>query len=366
MNTLHKTALVFSIITVLLIGAFSYPVPNAEAEEEAKPKPKLLPSVKKIKLVQYIGGVSSDDLPFATFSITNFAQVPTENLKIFATELVNKDEIRFVGNTDYHIFNNFNVSYNKNTIEPDQPLHVNYFLYDPIPDEGTYEGQIQITGDNFDTITIDVEIEAKHNPWYLLYTTLAGIASAFLLGLVITYREKKKNFTDAFADDPKIADHVNKHITEWNKLRSSIETNSWKILSQLFQGKKNDIENRLEAWDLDKDKESVKWFETIGLSLFEKSLDGKKVVGNQKLNPISYKKREPSEITKKVKEGVWKELLTVNKGLYLLATVIVSIPTAVFVADNFIGLDFINYIIAYGIGFAVFKVQDIRDTFFKK
>jgi len=317
-------------------------------------------------LVQYIGGVSSDDLPFATFSITNFAQVPTENLKIFATELVNKDEIRFVGNTDYHIFNNFNVSYNKNTIEPDQPLHVNYFLYEPIPDEGTYEGQIQITGDNFDSITIDVEIEAKHNPWYLLYTTLAGIASAFLLGLVITYREKKKNWREAYADDPKIVTHVNNHITEWNNLRSSIETNSWKILSQLFQGKKKDIEDHLEAWDLDKDQESVKWFETVSLFLFEKSFGGKEVEGNQELIPISYKKRKESDITKKVKEGVREDLLKVKKWLYLLGTIVVSIPTAVFVADNFIGLDFINYMIAFGIGYAVFKVQDIRDTFFKK
>jgi len=366
---LIKTILVFSIITVLIVGTFYYLIPDAEAQEDSESKPKLLPSVKKIKLVQYIGGIFPNKLPNATFSIVNFGPEPPKNLKIFVTELVNKDEIRFVGNTDRHIFNEFRLRFDENPIGMDESLHVAFWLTEPIIEEGTYEGQIQITGDNFDTIKLDLEIEAKLNPWNLLYTTIGGILFSLILGLFLTFKEKKKKFTKSYKEDPLIITHVNMHIDEWNELKDSINTNSWKILSKIFQGKEDDIKKDWKDWELEEDNENVKWFEKVSHSLFEKSLEGGNVSGNVDIGPIKIEDREKRtelESEQKAHAEAKKELLNLKQAVYIIATFVVSIPTAIFVADNFIGHHFINYLIAFGTGAAIHKVQDIRNAFFKK
>jgi len=325
-------------------------------------KPILQPHITKIKLVQYLG---STDLPFADFGIRNIGKVPTENLDIFFTKLVNTAEIRYVGNTNAHIFDGLKLRGPPNEILNDESETFKYYLTEDFKEEGTYEGQIKISGDNFDTLSLDVEIEAKVNPWYLLFTTFVGIGTSLGLGYIVSYYGKKKLLDDSFKNEPKVFKSLNDQIREWNTLSNSINCVTWKNLLDLAISKTESIKEYMATNILTKDHEEVKWFKTISPSLFIANLTG----GNYRNIHITIKFEKPErnpDFKEKQYKTIRKDLKNLKKWVYMGGTVVISIPTAIFVADTFVGFAPINFAIAFGTGFAIHKIQDIRSLLSKK
>ena len=395
---------------------------------EPELKPKLFASVKKIKLVQYIGE-DPKVTPFMNFLLYNSNNVPVENLSTFATELVNKDEIRYVGFTPDSKYHDFKVR-KQTPLDPTKPIRFNYELAKPILKEGTYEGQLHIVGDNFDTISIDVEVDAKYSPWNLLLFTFLGIASSLGLSVYVIYREKSTKHKETVNDDDEIIEHVNMHIIEWNYLRKNVTKGFWENLSNIFNNKKQAIETLRDKIKLNKSDDAVKWFEDIESTLHlhiltDKSnptlpIDYKDKHSDEQDNPslpILYKPKysdylSEDHISQKIKEeytsngydescvilsgnknevnidrqvkdaiqkmkssrdkeekGLWemiKNTISAYKVLYLATILVVSVPTSIFLGDNFISLEIINYLIAFGAGFAIYKIQDIRNAFKQK
>jgi len=91
------------------------------------------------------------------------------------------------------------------------------------------------------------------------------------------------------------------------------------------------------------------------IQLFEKELDSAELVEERK----SYDKIKTELREDKVKEDLWK----LKKWVYFLSTLLVALPTTMFVTDKFVQNPLLDVVIAFSIGFAIYRAQDIQKAF---
>lgn len=352
-------------------------------------KAKIFPSVDKISLVYYIDEGLTSDAAKRKFSLINATEVQPRNLKVIPTELVNKDEVRFVGSTADSKYNNLET----HTDRSGRNIQVSYYLVgdskEGFKEEGTYVGKLHITGDNFDTISLDVEILVKQNPWNLLGWAFGGMSLAAVVGVGFTFWEKRKETKDKDSDDNEIIDKINARICRWNNVRDVVDANGWAVFSRMVSTQITEIEKRRDKLILDKDDEEVKWFERIDPEFDKRLLDQKQLTANEPIKTILKPDYDDDEELKKLTPEQKKELKKINsarkkskvaqlqkkikddlgnakKIFYIISVGLISVPTSVFAVDSFVGLREINYLISFATGFGIYRIQDIRNAFFQK
>jgi len=132
-----------------------------------------------------------------------------------------------------------------------------------ITDQGTYAGELLVTGDNIEPSTVEVKLTINHNNYELLGFTLAGAGVSIYMGYHLTDREKRKEWENSIDDDSAIISHINGHIRNLNHLRKTIEPKAWKNLRIVYHKKRNSIEKYRDKLALDNEAEAVKWFKDI-------------------------------------------------------------------------------------------------------
>jgi len=113
--------------------------------------------------------------------------------------------------------------------------------------------------------------------------------------------------------------------------------------------------------------------EIIEKKLKEYGLDAKKLTELKRSKAIQFLKKENNDLPerikydeiktekreRKVKEDIWN----LKKWVYFASTLLVALPTTMFVTDKFVQNPLLDVIIAFAIGFAIYRAQDIQKTF---
>jgi len=396
---------------------------------------ELFISVKKIVLTKSIGLFSSDESNFE-FDLKNFNDGDITGIKLVLSDFTLEEETRF---SDSPLF----IKKQKITIEHSVPLDlekntgsqtITLSISDQVTKEGTYKGELTVSGEDIKPTTIEVTLKVYENIWELLQVTFLGALVSGISGFLLTHLEKKEEFERSIDDDSSIISHINGHIREINKNRSHIKEEYWKYLDDTLPIKKEAIERYRDQLALDPKAEAVEWFEKatqllseryldkathndrdpfpeikkpkeqskfyLGLikelketsdspkaftdlitkkiekKLKEYGLDVKKLTELKRSDAIQLFEKElgSAELVKerksydkiktklrkdKVIEDIWK----LKKWVYFASTLLVALPTTMFVTDKFVQNPLLDVVIAFSIGFAIYRAQDIQKAF---
>ena len=72
------------------------------------------------------------------------------------------------------------------------------------------------------------------------------------------------------------------------------------------------------------------------------------------------------EQLKKIRSSVIHDLIDPKKYAYLIAAIVVSIPTSILISDNISGSLEVNFAFAFGTGFAIYRFKDLKELFKKE
>jgi len=208
---------------------------------------ELFISVKKIVLTKSIGLFSSDESNFE-FDLKNFNDGDITGIKLVLSDFTLEEETRF---SDSPLF----IKKQKITIEHSVPLDlekntgsqtITLSISDQVTKEGTYKGELTVSGEDIKPTTIEVTLKVYENIWELLQVTFLGALVSGISGFLLTHLEKKEEFERSIDDDSSIISHINGHIREINKYLSHIKEEYWKYLDDTLPIKKEAIEGNLK------------------------------------------------------------------------------------------------------------------------
>ncbi|MEX0862184.1 hypothetical protein [Nitrosopumilus sp.] len=353
---------------------------------------KIFPSVQKITLTYYINdgfkNLYGADAQPVKFSLINSTNVQPKDLSVVFTELINRDEVRFVGSTS-------DTKYN------DQKLHISkssrgitHISYDVFGEknsgfkyEGTYVGKIYITGSNFDTQAIDVEITAKENPWNLFYIAWIGIGLSALAGFGFTVHEKRSQKKSKDQTDSEIIGIINLYIERWNGLSTLLQSNNWSAICKMATQTINNVISKRDKLKLNPDDVDVKWFERFDSEIDKKIIHGMELMKSTETLDVILKPNDADNIatfpsekqelirammaarTQSAKDQIKEKAKSEFNGkkvFYFVSTAIIALPSSVFLADTFVGASWLNYAIFFATGFGIYRIQDIATALYPK
>ncbi len=335
-----------------------------EETEETHDEAKLLSSVKKISITNYISVFGPSEKPDLNFRLINVGQEAAEKIQLIPTSLVMKEESRFSTAPSYISEQNVVVRPDHDVnLEQEAALPVTFTLNRLIDNEGSYEGQLSVIGHNFDPITIDVEVIIKENPWELVLFTLIGTLISASIGYFYTKREKMQEYRHLIDDDAEIISHINGHIRTLNSIRMAVDTHAWKNICEIFEEKKKTIEKYRDELKLSHDAEAVKWFDDMAKMSQLRYFDRPEDRNNEKKPEIEKPNHDDPKYLKKRAEMIkkkWRgDVRTKTKYFFFVGTLLVSLPTTIFASDNFVGYPLLNILIASSLGFTIYRAQDL-------
>jgi len=375
MNQIKCIFFIGTLVSLILLSPSTILYANAQDEEhEEHDELELFISVKKIVLTKSIGLFSSDKSEFE-FDLKNFNHEDIKGIELILSDFTIEEETRF-SNSDLFIKEQDII------IEPSGPYNIvvnstqtiTLSISDKVTKEGTYKGELTVTGEDIKPTTIEVTLKVHENISELLYVTILGSFASGVFGLLLTFLEKKEEFKRSIEDDSSIISHINGRIREINNNRSHIKEEYWLYLIDTFKIKKKAIEKYRDKLALDPKAEAVEWFEKISQMLSEKYLDTE-IHNERKLFPEIKKPNEQVDVdvlknyadikkekwTGKVSEDLWN----LKKWFYFFSTWLVALPTTMFVTDKFVQDPGWDVVIAFAIGFAIYRAQDIQKAFTK-
>jgi len=170
-------------------------------------------------------------------------------------------------------------------LEPYEILRVE-LSSENITDQGTYAGELLVTGDNIEPSTVEVKLTINHNNYELLGFTLLGAVISLSIGFHLTGREKRKEWENSIDDDSAIISHINGYIRNLNHLRETITPEAWKKFRIVYNKKRNSIEKYRDKLALDNEAEAVKWFKDIANQLPQKYFDKPRDIDERRIKLV--------------------------------------------------------------------------------
>jgi len=372
----------FLIILSPQITSYSYAQnDNEHAEDEhvldenGDSELKIFISVEKIILTKSIGVLGPGESNVFEFNLKNFNDDDITGIELLLSDFTIEEET---------IFSNSPLFINQQdiTIEPSGTLNlgenekqqIKLSISDQVKKEGTYKGKLTVTGDDVKPTTINVTLKVHENISELVVFTIMGAIISGTFGLLLTYLEKKEEFKSSTEDDTAIISHINGHIREINKNCSHIQEKFWQYLSDTLPLKKTAIEKYRNKLELDPNAEAIEWFEKVTWMIPEMYLDNathanralfEEIVKPEKLS-VEEKDKLAQHKSEKWREKVRQDTFKLKKWFYFGSTLLVALPTTMFTTDKFVQDPFLDVVIAFAIGFAIYRVQDIQKAFTKE
>lgn len=222
---------------------------------------------------------------------------------------------------------------------------------------GKYNGSILVMGANFEPLTIDLELIARHNTLELVAFTFFGMVIATFLGLWYRVSDEEKSLRSKTGNSA-ILSHINGHTFNLNQIRDTIDPLIWRRIQRIHQQKRKKLLDVVKmGGKLDSDAEAVKWYEEKVKELVKKQFSEQPIpqgVRNNKLKEISKNDRKVRGRT------VFKaDLIRAPNIVFAFIAAAVSIPTMLAVTSQFLGHPIVDVFIAMGIGFVIYRTKDI-------
>jgi hypothetical protein len=336
-------------------------------------------SDSKIGFTRYVGIFpQQNQATYITFSLTNFGNETATGIRLVPSSLISTGASTFSLAPSYVGFDKLEVYTNETQILPGESITVSYGLKDEFlrevgSNETIYMGQLQVIGDNFDPITISIEIAFKDYPWSYVFFSWIGVGISIGVGMWYIRWEKKKQYEAMIDDDSSIISHINGHIRSINIFRNTIPKGIWdSVIFEAYLQKKLDVIRYRNQLMLDPNAEAVKWFETVDELLHKDNLLTKAPLpgsNNRALKEIikpDIGKKPYKEIKQEmIKKQLGASLKERSKWGYVLVTTIISSFAAVIAAFTYSGNPLLNMVIAISIGFVTYRLQDLLKAFSK-
>jgi hypothetical protein len=359
----------YALIMASFLLHLSTAVQSAMASEKGEVISVLTSSDEKISFTKYIGLGQDDSLPYFSFNVTNLGNKTVTELRAIPSSLVAAEGSTFSSAPSYVGPQFVEVRGVPASLEPRDTATITYtlkkgFLQEVGWNETTYDGKLQLLGEGFEPISLEVTISFKDNPWSYLFFAWIGVGAAVLFGGIYLWYERLSELKASMEDDVSIISHINGHIYSINTYRNTISTQAWANILNDYADKRRAIEKYRNKLELEKDAEAVLWFEKIDNFIREEKMFDVPIAHyNLKLDPIAslneesaeYKAYKKGKIRKKAKE-------TVNvrrKWVYVLVTSFVASISAVVAEATFPGNVVLNIAVAISIGFVIYRLQDI-------
>jgi hypothetical protein len=348
----------------------------------ASSSPKVASSDSNTGFTRYVGFWAPQDQPnYFTFRVTNYGNETAQGIRLVPSSLIaNVDSTNFSSAPSNIGFDKVQVYSSETQIMPGETITVTYALKDEFLaqvgwNEMTYTGQVQVFGENFDPITVSIEIAFRDNPWSYIFFSWIGVGISIAVGIWYIRWEKKKQYEAMIDDDSSIISHINGHIRSINIFRNTINRSIWdNVIFETYLQKKFDVARYRNQLELDPTAEAVRWFETVDELLHEQNLLTRPPIPGTANRPLKeimkpdindphyhYKKIKKQMIDKQLKDSLKER----SKWAYALVTTIISSFAAVIAAFTYSGSPFLNVMVAISIGFATYRLQDLLKAFSK-
>lgn len=348
---------------------------DPESDENTDSELELFISVEKIILTKSIGIFGPGESNVFEFNLKNFNDDDITGIKFVLSDFTIEEETIF---SDSPLF----INQQDITIEPSGTLNlgenekqqIKLSISDQVKKEGTYKGELTVTGEDIKPTTIEVTLKVHENISELVAFTIVGAIISGAFGLLLTYLEKKEEFKSSIDDDTAIISHVNGHIREININCSHIKDKYWQYLFNTLPLKKTAIEKYRNRLELDPKAEAVEWFEKVTQMIPEMYLDNAthshRALFEEIVKPKDLGVKDKEELaqlkSEKWREKVRQDTFKLKKWFYFVSTLLVALPTTIFTTDKFVQDPGWDVVIAIAIGFAIYRVQDIQKAFTKE
>jgi len=414
LGNLHKQFYVLSILTfflLILIPSNSIyaqsensiqgcqAIDSQESTDDAKKyDTKLKSSVEKIILTKFISIDSSHNEKSisSSFTIINVGCQTATEVKAVLGELFIKDRDKISTAPDYFSQEDFIVQINNGTliapneystitITPSKDSLVTIKSTTSFNQTGTYVGKLYIFGNNIETQSVDVEITVKQKPLELVYAAIFGTAIAITFGSFFAINEREREYLSKY--DKVSIKHINHHIENLNCVKNTFKQTVWVHISCIHNQKKKYIEEKMKsAKPLDLGDDAIKWYEEQVVELVKtkmkdedvKTVDVSELI--KKVFELVKTKMEeessdpkddnvdliliktPDEFKLKFEDIIKKQVrkeVKISKIIFAIISGLVAIPVTLFSENYFMGDPFADILIAIGIGFMIYRTQDI-------
>jgi hypothetical protein len=326
-------------------------------------------SDSKISFTRYIGFWSEDDhLPYFTFKLTNMGNETATGIHLIPSSLIASEASTFSLAPSYIGSDNVNAYTVDTELTPGESMNATYalkqeFLRQVGWNESRYTGQLQVIGDNFDPITLEVEFSFRDNPWSYFVFAWIGIGLAIGFGLLYFRWEKGSKLEKELDDDVSIIEHINVHIASINNYKDTILPEAWRRIGKAFKARLKLVIKAREDLALVKDDEAVVWFEKLDNYIRENRMfdNALPVSPNRTLPKVAQLTKKIREYKKKKKmekelKATWKDR---KKWAYILVASFIAAISTVVAQASFAGNPLLNAFVAVSIGFLIYRAQDI-------
>jgi hypothetical protein len=397
----HKMKMViafFIINTILTVTLLS--TPNSSYAQESDSGTTLVSSDDKIIMVRDLLTPTNNKLDF-TFYVYNTGNDTAKELRIIPSSLSIKEGSRFFSSAPTYIgrdslmieWNGTKLeSHQTLQLESNQILKIDFIMNETLLNEigfneATYVGTVQIVGQNVEPLTISFEINFRYDPWLYFGFTLGGVAGAIISGhFAYTRWEKYEEMRKKMDDDVDIIKDINGHITSINTFKNTIHPSAWKNIRKAYEQKKKEIEGAVKKFELEPGAEAVRWFELTDKRIHEDRIFQKDEPSTEeridleklKLPSEKDKRKTFRDEMKEQKEDNWKmirfifkreleaeeedrtlRVIGIKKTVYVIAVAVLSSFASILTNASFLGNLGITALVAFAIGFATYRAQDI-------
>jgi len=333
---------------------------ESSSEDVKKISTKLTSSTKKLVLTKFTSiNPSMDRSEPATFHLINKGCQTATEISVFVGELSLKKRDARSDASGYINTVNFFVDPNKiDYIEPGETKSITVTPKIPFNQAGEYEGKIFVIGNNTSTLDFVMELTIKQNSWELVYATILGSIIGIVFGALFAKLEKEREYRSKY-DNVDIK-HINGHITSLNCVKNSFGQKAWEHIVCIHKNKKSCIEEMMKAaMPLDPSDDTIQWFEKTVVDLVKTQLkEGEESSSNADLEPIDESILDNEAIKEKIRKKLRKEI-HISKLIFVIISTAVAVPTTLFSKEYFMGEPFADTVIAIGIGFTIYRAQDV-------
>lgn len=384
---MNKIILSIAILSILPLGLsnLSY----------AEGGPKLIPSIEKVVITKDTGIWFNEwDNPTVKFHLFNAGNETAKNVNIiFANLTISEINAKTINEVILDHKENpvtFNV---QNVTEFTKSDPISITVNTDIETSSTYSGKLVAYGENFEPVTIKFDYVIKHNAWDLVAFTIIGLLIAIAIGIGVAVYQRYNSPT-SFRSNKKFIIHINGHIQSANLVRAYVDDDIWKMINILNESKRKKIIKLYnDGKKLSNDLEEISWYENDLKNIVNKILTDKTYKKNNaggtlpakdKLNFITELKKckhiipgiqdgddvnvdlPVNDVPISGKCSFTEKIYSAKDDLFDFKYVvirigagIVSIPLTLFASDYFMGEPLTDVLIALGVGFIVYRSQDI-------
>jgi len=394
------------IIMALLILTF---IPVIDSVDATTYKPKLIKSHEGITIISSIPTFEPKNM---TIEILNVGNGTANFTNYLYTDFLLTDENTFSNLDSYILKSNIeNKTAMPRFLDSQESTFFTWIVNSEINDEGTYIGKIFINGSNFEIIPIDVSVTYKVSPWDMLIYSFSGLVVAIAIGSsyeIYERRHKSKNVIDGnyLTVYKTIFEAIKTILVYVDEPKKSIVNDFWMSYHGWLQKSIKEIENEIRQLSLSEKSPGYTSFKNL-ISLFiENSAKEPRLADREQHEPLLYPMNDL--IVEHMAKNNLENIDSINKHvntfkkqdkikfidkliganidpnvsnyddrliqgskstnpkhriLYFIATSVISSISALLVIDVFTGPYFMNALIAFALGFGIYRSKDFYKLF---